>query len=369
MNVVSARSLLTTAVALAVLAAMGPAQEKPAVPPRPAAPAPHDAGEQEADNPVIATVGSLELRSNDLLAELNRQIPLTYYHSKVPEDQILSLRQKSFRILVERSLVHQDAIARGLEASDDEIVTELRRALKSSDEYRHLKEDQLEKELQRLLPQFRPLVVRRLLIDRNEARFRDSVPKPDDAAVKAIYERMLRDSPATLLGPPQAHLQLIYLPVDPAGGEKAVELKQKKAEEAKQQLDAGKPFEEVAKAFSEDESAKNGGDLGMVKGGHFKSTEIEKVAFNLKAGEVSPVFRSLYGFHILRCLEVVPRRDYTIEEMRPMLEQWFRTEHTQKRRAVWMQELRERYKIEVLAEEFAEAMTEPAKAPGAVKKG
>lgn len=345
MSMRSSRSVLAFAVSVAVLSSgVTRAQVAPVAPQEPAA--------AEQDDPVIAKVGEQELRMHDLLAELNRQIPLTYYHAKVPEKQMLALRRKSFDQLVERSLVHQDAIARGIAVGDDEVVDEFRRALRSSEEFEKVSAERLEAEVKKMLPQFRPLVVRRLLIDKNEARFRASVPKPDDAAVQAVYDRMLQDSPESLRAPAQAHLQHIYVAVDPAGGDKAADTKQKKIDAAVQALAGGKPFEDVAKEFSEDDSAKTGGDLGTVKAGFFKSTEIERVAFNLKAGEISPVFRSLYGFHIVRCLEVAPVRNLTIAETRAMLEQWFTTEHTMKRRNTWLQELRGRYKVEVLAEEF-----------------
>lgn len=355
------RSLLTLAAAAAVLAASGGlrAQEKPAVPP-PAAEAP---AAPTQDDPVIAKVGEQELHTSDLIAELNRQIPLTYFHAKVPENQMLGFRRKAFDQLVERSLVHQDALARKIEVTDEEIQAEFRKALRSSEELQKVSEQQLDKEAAKLLPQFRPLVVRRLLIEKNEARFRSSVPKPDDASMKAVYEQMLKDSPESMQTPKEAHLLHIYIAIDPAGGEKAAKEKQKKVDDLKQQLAAGKSFDEIAKALSEDESAKNGGDLGFVKAGFFRSSEIERVAFELKAGDVSDVFRSLYGFHVLKCLEVKPRRPLTIEETRPMLEQWFVTEHTQRRRAVWLQELRGRYKVEILSEEFTAPPPE-VKVPG-----
>lgn len=360
MNVCDPRTLLAAAVAFSVLAAHGglrAQQNPPAQEPAPVA-------QDEADNPAVAKVGDQVLRMSDLMAELNRQIPLTFYHSKVPEKQMLAFRRKSFDQLVERSLVHQDAIARKIEVTEAEVLAEFQKALRSSEEYERAPEKELEQEAKKLLPQFRALVVRRLLIEKNEARFRDSVPKPDDAAVKAVYEQMQKDNPESLMAPPKAHLQHIYIAVDPAGGGKHEEEKQQKVDNAAKLLAEGKPFAVVAEAFSEDDSAAKGGDLGTVQRGFFKSSEIDRVAFALKKGETSPVFRSLYGFHIVHCIDAEARRNLTIEETRPMLEQWFHTEHTQRRRTVWLQELKERYKIEVLAEEFAGP---PPEVPGKVE--
>lgn len=74
----------------------------------------------------------------------------------------------------------------------------------------------------------------------------------------------------------------------------------KKAEAALADLTAGKPFKEVALAYSEDPSVKTTfGDRGMMGRGLLPA-EVEAAAFALKDGQTSGVVKSVYGYHVLR---------------------------------------------------------------------
>jgi hypothetical protein len=77
----------------------------------------------------------------------------------------------------------------------------------------------------------------------------------------------------------------------------------KKAEEVLAKVKAGADFAETAKQYSQDTSASNGGDLGSFGKGKMVP-EFEKAAFALKAGEVSDVVKTVYGYHIIKVTEV-----------------------------------------------------------------
>ncbi|MEW6087314.1 MAG: peptidylprolyl isomerase [bacterium] len=66
-----------------------------------------------------------------------------------------------------------------------------------------------------------------------------------------------------------------------------------------ERLKKGEDFETLAKEKSIGPSAKDGGDLGFFKRGDMVS-EFENVAFNLKAGELSDIVKTDYGYHIIR---------------------------------------------------------------------
>lgn len=76
-----------------------------------------------------------------------------------------------------------------------------------------------------------------------------------------------------------------------------------RAEELRQQIVDGADFATLARLYSQDPgSAPYGGDLGFQTRDMFVK-EFSAVAFRLKAGEISPVFESEYGFHVLQVLE------------------------------------------------------------------
>lgn len=74
-------------------------------------------------------------------------------------------------------------------------------------------------------------------------------------------------------------------------------------ERIRQKIIAGTDFAAMAGLYSQDPgSAKKGGELGFVNRGDLVP-EFEAVAFTLKGNEVSKVFESKYGYHIVQLIE------------------------------------------------------------------
>ena len=72
-----------------------------------------------------------------------------------------------------------------------------------------------------------------------------------------------------------------------------------RAEEVLSKVQAGEDFAELAKQYSEDSSAENGGDLGVIeKGVTVKS--FEDAAFALDKDQTSGIVETEYGFHIIK---------------------------------------------------------------------
>ncbi|MDP2089581.1 MAG: peptidylprolyl isomerase [Flavobacteriaceae bacterium] len=86
-----------------------------------------------------------------------------------------------------------------------------------------------------------------------------------------------------------------------------------KINEIYQRLIKGESFETLAKQFSVDQnSAQNGGKMTKFRAGRLVK-EFEDVAFNLKEGEFSKPFKTVYGWHILKLLKKYPLQ--TFQEM------------------------------------------------------
>jgi hypothetical protein len=77
------------------------------------------------------------------------------------------------------------------------------------------------------------------------------------------------------------------------------ELKRVKLETIRKQIVGGASFEDVARTVSDCASAKKGGDLGEFSRGKMDKA-FEEVVFKLKVGEISPVFETKYGYHIVK---------------------------------------------------------------------
>ena len=68
---------------------------------------------------------------------------------------------------------------------------------------------------------------------------------------------------------------------------------------ALQRINNGISFEEVARNYSEDNSAQNGGDLGYFGRGKMVP-EFEEAAFNANVGEIVGPVKSKFGYHIIK---------------------------------------------------------------------
>ena len=71
----------------------------------------------------------------------------------------------------------------------------------------------------------------------------------------------------------------------------------------KQRLDNGEDFVKLARQYSDDPNAENGGDLGFVKKGTLSELAFEERAFSLNPGQISDIFQTRLGFHILSVIE------------------------------------------------------------------
>ena len=77
---------------------------------------------------------------------------------------------------------------------------------------------------------------------------------------------------------------------------------EKEAQAAMERLKNGEKFSNIARQISLCPSAKRGGDLGTFGRGKMVR-EFEQAAFALQKGQISPIVKTKFGYHILRRLE------------------------------------------------------------------
>ena len=102
------------------------------------------------------------------------------------------------------------------------------------------------------------------------------------------------------------------------------------AQAALDRIRAGADFGEVAAAVSMDPmTAPNGGDLGFFAAGEMVK-EFEDAAFALRAGEISGIVETDYGYHIIQVTDRVEPRRASVEEVSGKIEQLLRSAHAAK---------------------------------------
>ncbi|HSD50730.1 MAG TPA: peptidyl-prolyl cis-trans isomerase [Candidatus Methylomirabilis sp.] len=119
-------------------------------------------------------------------------------------------------------------------------------------------------------------------------------------------------------------------------------------DEAKQVLDRlgkNERFEDLAKALSQDSAtAPKGGDLDYLKREQL-FPEFARAAFELKAGEVSGVVRTPFGYHIIKLVDRKKGQPLKYEQIKEQLQRRLLEERRTQRFQQWMKELEATAKI------------------------
>jgi parvulin-like peptidyl-prolyl isomerase len=109
----------------------------------------------------------------------------------------------------------------------------------------------------------------------------------------------------------------------------------------------GEDFATLARENSEDPSvSQNDGDLGYFTREQMVP-EFSEAAFNLKAGDISDVVKTSYGYHIIKCEEKKPERDLSFDEVREDITKYRENMIFQKRLGEFISSLRKSAHVEV----------------------
>lgn len=117
----------------------------------------------------------------------------------------------------------------------------------------------------------------------------------------------------------------------------------------KERLDNNEKFEVLARQYSEDGTAANGGDLGWVNPGD-TVPQFEKAMNELKNNQISEPVRSPFGWHVIQVLER-RKQDMSKEAARLKARQEIRARKADEAYQDWVRELRDRAYVELKLED------------------
>lgn len=202
---------------------------------------------------------------------------------------------------VTQKLLAQQAVIDSVTVKDDEVDNEIDRKM------RYMKNraggpEKLEQFLGRSLIQYQDEIradIRESLV---AARMQQKITEkvnvtPQD--VKKYFDAIPKDSLPTF----NKEVEVGVIVLNPVLSKEEKEEYRRKAEDLRNRAKAGTDFGLLARSYSQDvQSALEGGDLGFFDRGQMVK-EFTAMAFKLKAGEISPVFETDFGFHVLQVIE------------------------------------------------------------------
>ena len=213
----------------------------------------------------------------------------------------LAIKCQIMQGLISQKILAQQAIIDSSDVKDDEVDNEVDRRMRSM-MARAGGQDKLEQFLGRSIIQYkdevRPDIREGMVADKMKQKITEKLNvTPQD--VERYYNAIPKDSLPTFNKEVEVG-EIVFAP-KLTKEEKAAY--RQKAEDLRNRVKAGEDFGTLARLYSQDpSSAVEGGDVGFADRNTFVK-EFSAWAFKLKAGEISPVFETEFGFHFLQVIE------------------------------------------------------------------
>lgn len=228
--------------------------------------------------------------------------------------------------VVEQRLIMQEARRRGAEAADQQLekaINDIKANFPTAAEFqtaltqRGLTEADLRSRLRT------NLTVQNLAAKVSTATVSEAEIRSQFQANRAQYDK-----------PEQVHVRHILVESEA------------EARFALARLNRGEKFEDLARQLSKDPGSKEqGGDLGFVGKGQLVP-EFEQAAFALlRPGQISPVVKTQYGYHIIRLVERRAAQSATLDQVRDQIRRELLSKKQETDFQAWVKQLKAKAKI------------------------
>ena len=251
-----------------------------------------------------------------LASDVDEETRSVAYRMRIdPADSVAfgRLRKEVLNQMVEKHVLLAEATRQGITVAPAEVtqavdreIDGLRQRLGSEENFQQALAQERTTEAD-LRKRYEPDVRDQLLISRLVGKEVQSKTTVTDGEVRAYYESH-RDS----IGKKPEQLRLAHILIAFEPDTVQVRRARLRADSLRLAIQKGESFESVAQRFSDDPSARAGGDLGTFGRGAMVA-EFEATAFTLKPMELSQPIRTRFGYHIIQVLEHYPATD-SLEE-------------------------------------------------------
>ncbi len=283
----------------------------------------------EGEKPgVVAVVNGSEISLNDLTRELYRMERAAIDAGNLlTAPQVTRLRTEALEGLVRQELLYQES-KKAVRVTDAEVAGELQK-LKG--------QFQNPADFEKAAPSLRGQVERALAIRKYIDAAHASKVVVTDAEIRSYYDGH-RDS---FRQPEQVKASSILIKVDSRWDEAKKAEARRKIEDIRKKALEGQDFASLARTYSEDLNAPQGGDMGYVRQGLLLKP-IEEALFALKPGEVSDVVETGIGYHLAKAIERKPETTVPFENVKDRLRTLLKEEKARQEANAYVARVREK---------------------------
>ncbi len=292
----------------------------------------------EKPEKVLAKVNGAPILEYQIAMELHQELRK---HKNPRAGSAGTAKRNALKKVIEQELLYQASQAQAIDIPDidekaEETLQSIQERLGSEERFQdYLKSYDLSN------GQLLAITKRKLIMDEYLKNQGLVTPQVSEEEVRSFYEQRPFKRDESL------HLKHILLSIeeDATPTEKA-EIRQK-AEELRRLIVAGADFAELAKEHSD--SSEADGDLGYIKRNYMPEA-FDEVAFSLKEGELSDVFETQFGLHIVKLIDKRPAGITPYEEVRDFIKRYLQNQRRPQMIAAHIEDLKSKANIEIFDE-------------------
>lgn len=251
------------------------------------------------------------------------------------------LRQVAINSLINKKLIEQKIRELDIKVADEEV----RQAIEDVKRSNNLTQDNLKE----------ALAARGISFDEYKAQIKEQLERLRLISLEVrskiqISEKEMREyyeANAEKFQVDEAfHARQIFLPISPDATEEERKRTEQAAGKILAEARSGADFAGLARKYSKDPSAAEGGDLGYLKKGELLP-EFDDALAKLKPGELSGLIRTTAGFHIVKLEDIRQGKKQSFETAKPEVEDILYKKRSEERFNQWIEELRKNASIDI----------------------
>ncbi|MCK4468419.1 MAG: peptidylprolyl isomerase [Desulfobacterales bacterium] len=298
------------------------------------------AAQKQASKDKVAVVNGSVITRTDFDAEISRvRRQFRSMGQPLSSIRLSEIKKEVLENLIGRELLYQTSQKKGIkvdEAAINEQLTALKKRFPSEAEFnKALSEMNLSEAA--IKSQLEWNMAIKEFVDKE---FVQKITISDKES-KAYYE----SNPDLFKQPEQVQASHILIKIDPQADASQKAEARKKIEKIRKRLQKGQDFAALAKEFSQCPSNAKGGDLGYFRRGQMVPP-FEQAAFALKPGTISDIVETKFGYHLIKVIDKKSESTIPYKDVKERLEQLLKQEKIQKEITLYVEQLKEKAKVE-----------------------
>ena len=259
----------------------------------------------------------------------------------VPAERRDEIFRKALEELVTYKVLSQETRARKIAVTDQEVestIKQMRSQLPNEQEFKKALATR-GVTLEKLKSDTRVDISINKMMEAEAA----TLPAPGDVQVREFYDK----NPDKFKQDEACRASHILFKVDETADAATKKKTKDQAESVLKQARAGADFAELAKKYSADGSAQQGGDLNFFTKGQMVPA-FDQAAFALKPGQISEIVTTQFGYHIIKVTERRPASSVPFEQVSVRIKEYLTEQQKQQKVEAFVESLKQKAKIEVL---------------------